>query len=77
MDRSRNSLAQKPYFRRPEPPIRIKWAQVKNILDRHYQGEISDKQLAEWATMLQLNDAFDWEGPDEDEIADTLNPQHH
>ena len=63
----------KPHFIRPEPPIRIKWAQVKHVLDRHYKGEVSDKQLAEWATMLQLNDAFDWEGPDEDNIADTLN----
>jgi hypothetical protein len=29
--------------------------------------------LQQWATMLLLNDAFDWSGPDEDKVADLLD----
>ena len=63
----------RPRFSRPEPSIQIDWKQVKRVLDRHFEGEITDRQLAEWATMLLLNDAYDWAGPDEDDIADALN----
>ena len=31
-------------------------------------GLITFRQLQQWATMLQLNDAFDWSGEDEEQI---------
>lgn len=34
---------------------------------------MSTEQLADWATMLLLNDAYDWQGPEEEQIADWLN----
>jgi hypothetical protein len=34
---------------------------------------ISTQQLADWATMLLLNDAYDWNGPKEAQIADWLS----
>jgi hypothetical protein len=42
-------------------------------MDRHARGEITTEQLSDWAAMLLANPSYDWEGPDEDEIADWLN----
>lgn len=42
-------------------------------MEKHWKGDISDSELNRWALMLLLNDAYDWQGPDEDEIAEILN----
>ena len=42
-------------------------------MEKQARGEISTEQLADWATMLLLNDACDWEGQEEEEIAVWLN----
>jgi hypothetical protein len=57
----------------PRPGVRIESKHIRAAMDKHALGQISTEQLADWATMLLLNDAYDWEGPDEDEIADLLN----
>jgi hypothetical protein len=57
----------------PQPGIRVDQADIRRAMDKHVREEISTDQLADWATMLLLNDAYDWEGSDEEEIATWLN----
>jgi|HubBroStandDraft_5_1064220.scaffolds.fasta_scaffold240951_2 hypothetical protein len=57
----------------PEPGVRITSSDIDRAIARHASGQISREELTKWATMLLLNDAYDWEGPDEDEIAGRLN----
>jgi hypothetical protein len=61
-----------PYFDPPDPPIRIDKQHINNALDKKRRGEVTEQELADWASMLQLNEAYDWEGEDEDEIAEWL-----
>ena len=57
----------------PVPGVRIELKHVRAAMEKQARGEISTDQLADWATMLLLNHAYDWEGPEEDEIAEWLN----
>lgn len=57
----------------PEPGVRIARAHIKAAMDKHEHGELSTEQLSDWATMLLLNAAYDWDGPDQEEIAAWLN----
>jgi|ERR1700733_4984466 hypothetical protein len=61
------------HFLVPEPGVRIDQDHIRRAMDKHAREEISTDQLAGWATMLLLNDAYDWQGPDEEEIAAWLN----
>jgi hypothetical protein len=61
------------YFLFPIPGIRIGMDHIRNALDKHWKREITDKELSDWATMLLLNEAYEWSGPDEDQIAEMLN----
>jgi hypothetical protein len=61
------------YFLLPEPGVRIELSHAKNAMEKHWRGEVSDDELYRWATMLLLNEAYDWQGPEEDEIAEMLN----
>ena len=61
------------HFLLPQPGVRIELSGVRKIMEKHWRGEVSDDELYRWATMLLLNEAYDWEGPDEDEIAEVLN----
>jgi hypothetical protein len=61
------------YFLLPEPGVRVELKNIQNAMAKQGRGEITTKQLSEWAAMLLLNDAYDWPGPEEDEIADWLN----
>lgn len=56
-----------------EPPIRIEKQHIHNALSRRSTGGISERELSDWAAMLLMNDAYDWEGADEEEIAESLN----
>ena len=55
------------------PGIRIERKHIQAAMDKHARSELSTEELADWATMLLLNDAYDWEGPEEEEIAAWLN----
>ena len=61
------------YFLLPQPGVRVEKRYIHTAMDKHARGEISTEQLADWATMLLLNDAYDWQGPEEEEIAVWLN----
>jgi hypothetical protein len=61
------------HFLIPQPGVRIDQEHIRRAMDKHAHEEISTNQLSDWATMLLLNDAYDWEGPDEEEIAAWLN----
>lgn len=61
------------HFLLPEPGIRIEMRHVRNALSKHWNREVTDQELSDWATMLLLNEAYEWPGPDEDEIAGMLN----
>lgn len=61
------------YFLLAQPGVRVEKKYIQAAMDKHAQGEISTEQLADWATMLLLNDAYDWQGPEEEEIAGWLN----
>lgn len=61
------------HYGTPVPGVRIELKHIRAAMEKQARGEISTEQLADWATMLLLNDAYDWEGPEEDEIAGWLN----
>ena len=45
-------------FRLPEPGIVITREHIQNALDRRRFELISERELAEWATILLMNDAY-------------------
>ena len=61
------------HYGTPDPGVRIELKQIRDAMDKHARGDISTEQLADWATMLLLNDAYRWDGKDEDEIAELLH----
>src|ERR1700686_2207902 len=61
------------HYGTPVSGVRIELRHIRAAMEKQARGEISTEQLADWATMLQLNPAYDWEGPEEDEIAGWLN----
>jgi hypothetical protein len=61
------------HFLTPKRGIRVEVAHIHRAMHKHALDQLSTHQLADWATMLLLNDAYDWEGPDEEEIATLLH----
>jgi len=61
------------HFLAAEPGIRIEMEHIENAVNRRSNRSASDRELSDWAAMLLMNDAYDWEGPDEDEISESLN----
>jgi hypothetical protein len=61
------------HYGTPVPGVRIERKHIQAAMDKHARGGLSTEELADWATMLLLNDAYDWEGPEEEEIAAWLN----
>jgi hypothetical protein len=61
------------HYGTPLPGVRIELKHIRAAMEKHAQGEISTEQLADWATMFLLNHAYDWEGPEEEQIAGWLN----
>ncbi len=60
-------------FRVPEPGIVITREHIANALERKRFELITERDLARWATMLLMNDAYSLDPGDEDLIADWLN----
>jgi hypothetical protein len=54
------------HYGTPVPGVRIELKHIRAAMEKQARGEISTEQLADWATMLQLNQAYDWEGPGEE-----------
>jgi hypothetical protein len=61
------------HFRVPEPGIVITREHISNALERRRFELVSERDLAEWATILLSNDAYILDPGDEDLIADWLN----
>lgn len=61
------------YFLLAQPGIRVEKEYIQNAMDKHARGEISIAELADWGSVLLLLDAYDWQGPEEEEIAEWLN----
>jgi hypothetical protein len=57
----------------PEPGIRITRAHIANALNKKREKLITERDLVHWASMLLMNDAYDFDPKDEDFIADWLN----
>jgi hypothetical protein len=70
-DGEQRTLAE--HFEIPKPGILIKKRHIENALDEKRHGEITEKELSDWAAVLVMNHAYDWGGPDEEEIAGWLN----
>lgn len=60
-------------FRLPEPGIVLTREHIANALERRRFDLISERDLAEWATILLINDAYVLDPADEDLIAEWLN----
>lgn len=60
-------------FRVPEPGIVITREHIANALERKRFELITERDLARWATMLLMNDAYSLDPADEDLIAEWLN----
>jgi hypothetical protein len=56
-----------------KPLVHIELQQIREAMDKHARGEITTENLSDWASMLLANPSYDWEGPDEEEIAEWLN----
>ncbi len=61
------------HFRVPEPGIVISRQHISNALEKKRTGQISERELVHWATILLLNDAYVLDPGDEDLIAEWLN----
>jgi hypothetical protein len=61
------------HYGTPDPGVRVELKHIRDAMDKHASGEVSTEQLADWATMLLLNDAYRWDDKDEDEIAELLH----
>jgi hypothetical protein len=55
-----------------EPGIEIEKQHVQHALEERTRGAITTRQLSDWAGMLIMNTAYDWEGLDE-QVIDELN----
>lgn len=60
-------------FIAPEQGVRITKWHLENALTKKRNGDITDQQLIEWATMLLMNHGYEFDQKDEDLIADWLN----
>jgi hypothetical protein len=56
----------------PEPAIRIEKRHISNALEERRRGGMNSEEVSHWASMLLMNDVYDWEGPEEDQIAEWL-----
>ena|SRR5580692_8440900 len=55
-----------------EPGIQIEKHHVQHAVEERTRGAITARQLSDWAAMLIMNTAYDWEGLDE-QVIDELN----
>lgn len=60
-------------FVAPEPGLLITKWHIENALAKKRKREISDRRVVEWATMLLMNHAYEFDAKDEDLIAEWLN----
>ncbi|HZQ68068.1 MAG TPA: hypothetical protein VFA68_06060 [Terriglobales bacterium] len=60
-------------FIAPEPGVMITKQHIEDALSKRRDGKITEGQLVEWATMVLMNHAYEFDEKDEDFIAQWLN----
>jgi hypothetical protein len=50
----------------PMKAVRITPQHVETLLAKRRRGEISERQMRDWAHMVEINDAYYWESEDAD-----------
>jgi hypothetical protein len=61
------------HFEIPHQGVRVKKTDIENALEKRRRGEITEKELSDWAAALVMIHAYNWQGNDENEISDWLN----
>jgi hypothetical protein len=61
------------YFRVPEPGILITREHIANALTKKRNGAITERDLTNWASMLLMNGAYEFDSKDEELITEWLN----
>jgi hypothetical protein len=56
----------------PRNPIKVTRRDIDSAIEKSRTGQITQRQLQQWATMVELNPAFDWSREDEI-LANLLN----
>lgn len=49
---------------RPNRGVRITPQQIEILFAKRQRGEITERQMVEWADMVEINDAYYWEPED-------------
>lgn len=49
----------------PKNPIKVTRSDFDSAIEKSRTGQITQRQLQQWATMVELNPAFDWSREDE------------
>lgn len=52
--------------------VRITTEHIETIMAKRRRGEITDRQMVQWAHMVAANDAYFWQAED-DEVATWVN----
>jgi hypothetical protein len=56
----------------PKNPIKVTRRDIDSAVEKWRTGQVTQRQLQQWAAMVELNPAFDWSREDEF-VADLLN----
>lgn len=56
-----------------EPAIRVETAHIDHAVALRTSGALAADELERWAAFLLLCDAYDWEGPDEENTSERLH----
>jgi len=57
----------------PNRAVRITPQHIEILFAKRKRGEISERQMRDWAHMVEINDAFYWEPEDADLVAKWVN----
>lgn len=57
----------------PDRAVRITPEHIEILLAKRQRGEISERQMRDWAHMVEINDAYYWEPEDADVVAKWVN----
>ncbi|WP_409523498.1 hypothetical protein [Nitrincola sp. MINF-07-Sa-05] len=54
-------------------PLIIYSSQVKNVIERFFSGEITAKELEEWANLIECREDLDFEDEKREELENVIN----
>jgi len=56
-----------------QPAVRITPQHIETLLSKRQRGEITERDMVDWAHMIEINDAFYWQPEDADIVAEWVN----